>query len=71
MTGTEATEKPNGKEAGTKDITKSGSDTKPKDHHPTPADDVQKAPKKRRKVNHGTFSAVFLPTSLDRSSPAC
>ncbi|KAK3392503.1 hypothetical protein B0T20DRAFT_361119 [Sordaria brevicollis] len=51
MTGTEATEKPNGKEAGPKDI-KSGSDTKAKDHRPTPADDVQKAPKKRRKVNH-------------------
>lgn len=53
MTGTEATERPNGKEAGIKD-TKSGSDTKAKDHHSSPADDVQKAPKKRRKVNHGT-----------------
>ena len=52
MTGTEATEKPHGKEAGMKD-SKSGSDTKAKDHHPSPADDVQKAPKKRRKVNHG------------------
>ncbi|KAK3490394.1 uncharacterized protein B0T23DRAFT_381679 [Neurospora hispaniola] len=73
MTGTEATEKPNGKEAGTKDIIKSGSDTKPKDHHPTPADDVQKAPKKRRKVNHACLYCrrSHMTCDLERPCTRC
>ncbi|KAK3949073.1 hypothetical protein QBC32DRAFT_44182 [Pseudoneurospora amorphoporcata] len=72
MTGTEATEKPNGKEVGTKDI-KSGSDTKAKDHHPSPQDDVQKAPKKRRKVNHACLYCrrSHMTCDLERPCTRC
>ncbi|KAK3320642.1 hypothetical protein B0T19DRAFT_244589 [Cercophora scortea] len=70
MTGIEAMEKTTGNEV--KDP-KSESDTKPQDHHAPSADDAQKTPKKRRKVNHACLYCrrSHMTCDLERPCTRC
>lgn len=75
MTATEAMDKTSGSE--TKGSSRSGSETRPKDQRPPATDDGRKAPKKRRKVNHGELpsrSVSLLPhgaRELTRHACSC